>query len=227
MSKRSLARRATANGTKHHRKHPMTHPMTHILGLHGPAGSGKTHLAQYLCQTYGWKRLSFAFPLRAMLSALFYEAGFDHADIMHLLNSQAGKNEPIPELCGLSPRRLMQTLGTEWGRQAAHPQLWVNLAQNKVQRLKKSQPDLPGIVFDDVRFPNEKETIENIGGVVVGLPTRYLADGTVPDHASEHPLPCPMLTVPAEGWSMKTDGELIQMILKKGQSETDSIEAVP
>jgi hypothetical protein len=44
----------------------------------------------------------------------------------------------------------MVTLGTEWGRDAVHPDLWVRL-------WAASGPRTSRVVVEDVRFPNEVE----------------------------------------------------------------------
>ena len=51
----------------------------------------------------------------------------------------------------MTPRRLMQTLGTEW-RNMIDPDLWVNIALQKVCSLVEQEKN---ICIDDVRFPHE------------------------------------------------------------------------
>jgi hypothetical protein len=62
---------------------------------------------------------------------------------------------------GASPRRLMQTLGTEWGRQLIHPDLWLLLADRKIAQ------NGAGCVVADVRFENEAAWIRRNNGVVI------------------------------------------------------------
>jgi hypothetical protein len=77
-----------------------------LIGLHGKAHAGKDTVGQMLVG-YGLDRVAFADPIKRMLiEGLGLTA--EHFD-------SPLKEEPIPWL-GKSPRQLMQTLGTEWGR---------------------------------------------------------------------------------------------------------------
>lgn len=117
-----------------------------LIGLIGYKGSGKSEVAKLL-ETQGFVRLPFAAPIKNMVSAL----GLTDRQIH---GSQ--KETPMPELFGFTPRHIMQTLGTEWGR-SLHPGFWTNC-----WRLKY----VPGrlTVVDDVRFPNEAEMLLSLGG---------------------------------------------------------------
>jgi hypothetical protein len=85
-------------------------------------------------------------------------------------------------LDGKTPRQLMQTLGTEWGRELVHDNLWVKLAQRRIEqhRAASTKP----LVFDDCRFDNEAQLIRGLGGIVVNL-YRPEAVGATMSHKSE------------------------------------------
>lgn len=68
----------------------------------------------------------------------------------------------IPQLPGVTVRRAMQTLGTEWGR-GLDPQIWVRIAMEKA--LGYTVNGLHCIITD-VRFQNELDAILARGGVV-------------------------------------------------------------
>jgi hypothetical protein len=123
-----------------------------IIGIAGRARSGKDTVANFIIAAIGGYRYSFADPIRAMLAPL----GVDMNDPFW----QERKEEPIPAL-GVSPRRMMQTLGTEWGRQLIHPDLWIIMAH---QRLLSSGP---GMVVPDVRFENEAAWVRKHGGRII------------------------------------------------------------
>jgi len=74
------------------------------------------------------------------------------------LKDRANKEEVIQWL-GKSPRELLQLLGTEFGRNMIHPEIWIRSA---VERIDSSSP----VVFTDVRFDNEAEAIQEAGGVI-------------------------------------------------------------
>lgn len=127
-------------------------PQAPLIGITGRARSGKDTVANFIVAAVGGYRYSFADPIRAMLIPL----GVDMSDPYW----QARKEEPIPAL-GVSPRRMMQTLGTEWGRQLINPDLWLIMAH---QRLLQSGP---GMVIPDVRFDNEVAWIRKHGGRII------------------------------------------------------------
>lgn len=127
-------------------------PQLPLIGIAGRARSGKDTVANFIIAAIGGYRYSFADPIRAMLAPL----GVDMSDPYW----QAHKEDPIPAL-GVSPRRMMQTLGTEWGRQLIHPDLWLFMAH---QRLLQNGP---GMVIPDVRFENEAAWVRKHGGRVI------------------------------------------------------------
>jgi hypothetical protein len=92
------------------------------------------------------------------------------------------KNAVVP-VFDVPMRKMLQTLGTEWGRKEFGPHIWVDIARLMVQRhAETSSADV--IVFDDCRFANEVEMIRSLGGTVVRLerPDRAFV---VDNHASE------------------------------------------
>lgn len=127
-----------------------------IIGLTGYAGVGKSEVANYLWSNYDFERISFADPIRKMLEGILGETDFDNRE---------WKETVLPDI-GQSPRVLMQTLGTEWGRNLIHPNLWISLAHAKVKRIQNMKEHLrpSGLVFPDVRFPNEVNFIRMLGG---------------------------------------------------------------
>lgn len=127
-------------------------PQAPLIGIAGRARSGKDTVANFIVAAIGGYRYSFADPIRAMLAPL----GVDMSDPYW----QARKEEPIPAL-GVSPRRMMQTLGTEWGRQLVNPDLWLIMAH---QRLLQNGP---GMIIPDVRFDNEAAWIRKHGGRII------------------------------------------------------------
>lgn len=129
-------------------------PKAPIIGITGRARTGKDTVANFIIAAIGGYRYSFADPLRAMLKPL----GIDLDDPYW----QARKEEVIPAI-GVSPRRLLQTLGTEWGRDIINPNLWLILAK---QRLLQHGP---GMVIPDIRFENEAAWVREQGGVIIHL----------------------------------------------------------
>lgn len=123
-----------------------------LIGLIGKARVGKDTAAEYICEQYGLATYSFADPVKQMLEPVF-------GDLFY-----GGDREQPIEWLGKSPRQLMQTLGTEWGRQQ-HPDLWVLLADQFWKTDNYAQA--AGLVVTDVRFHNEADWILQSGGVLI------------------------------------------------------------
>ena len=129
--------------------------MTRLIGLYSHApGSGKSTVAN---MTWDFKKISFASPMREFCANLLSALGHDG---VVLLRDRDRKEQKITEI-GVSPRQMMQTLGTEWGRSCIHPELWIMVAAGAVEQQQKLGRN---VVIDDVRFPNEAEMIRRLGG---------------------------------------------------------------
>ena len=71
------------------------------------------------------------------------------------------KNKVV-NLVKLTPRKLLQLLGTECGRQIIHPNIWVN---SLFADYKKDS----NWIITDVRFTNEAQTIKDRGGIMIRI----------------------------------------------------------
>lgn len=150
-----------------------------LIGLTGKAGAGKDTTADIIEEQLGKEnvfRISFAQPIRDMLKAAFPILTDEHF-------YGKLKEEVIPNL-GKSPRQLMQTLGTEWGRQCVKDSLWVDMA---LEKAKKAQQEGKHVVITDVRFENESTAVCAAGGHVVEIvrPAHKVTDGATATHPSE------------------------------------------
>lgn len=141
-----------------------------LIGLSGKKGSGKSTVAKALSTEHGFARRPFAFYLKAMLSALGIRTEV-------LEGTDKEKSEPLPELGGKTARHAMQTLGTEWGRDHMGEDFWLR------RWLRGYNPDVPTVV-EDVRFTNEAEQIQALGGVIVEV-HRPDSDPVIDEHLSE------------------------------------------
>jgi hypothetical protein len=91
-----------------------------IIGVSGKLGSGKDLVAAIIKKqmpTQMWEVKKYADRLKEMLATLL-------GCSRDLMESAEFKNTPV-EWLGKTPRHLLQTLGTEWGRNE-HKDIWVN-----------------------------------------------------------------------------------------------------
>lgn len=140
-----------------------------LIALTGLAGSGKTTAAEALMEQ-GWVRVKFADTLKRMVRAMGLTDEHVEGDLKEVLVDWLGRR---------TPRYLMQSLGTEWGRRMVHPDVWVSIAR---QRILEAQADGFDVVVDDCRFDNEAAAVRALGGHVVGIVGR---GGIAGGHVSE------------------------------------------
>lgn len=135
-----------------------------IIGVCGLIGSGKDTIADYLVNTHGFRRDSFAATLKDAVSAIF---GWDR-DMLEgrSRHSREWREQPDAwwsERLGrtITPRLMLQIWGTEVCRQGFHDDVWIASLENK---LRSTQDD---VVISDCRFPNEIDSIRRQGGSVI------------------------------------------------------------
>lgn len=149
-----------------------------LIGLCGPAGAGKNTVAELLAdaERCSFHQLAFADPIYECISVVtgIPVAGLQRRDV---------KEAIIPWL-GQSPRQMLQTLGTEWGRDTVHQEIWVRKAiQQAIPHLAVGR----SVVITDVRFDNEAKAVIDAGGEVwkVTRPGWQCLDDGTATHQSE------------------------------------------
>lgn len=172
--------------------------MIDLIALSGPAGSGKSTAATYLVECHGFTLVKFAAPLKNMLRAI----GLTEREIEGDL-----KDVPSDKLCGRTPRYVMQTLGSSWGRDYISENFWVKLWE-------QSARDHERVVCDDVRFENEAAMIRECGGWIVGLTGRGGIEG---NHISENGV-VPDLSILNNGTFAELEKEIERIYRKKSES---------
>lgn len=142
-----------------------------LVGLTGLKQSGKSTFASRLVFARKFKEVSFAAPMRSFIADIL---GVSLPDLERM------KSLPIAWLDGVEPRWLLQTVGTEWGRNMIHPEIWVRRAMRHAHDLMKLGNS---VVISDCRFDNEAVAIKQAGGRVM----RIVREGQVNEdtHASE------------------------------------------
>lgn len=133
--------------------------MSKVIALYSSAPqSGKTTVSNYLQKEYGYSPVKFAGPLKDMLRNLlnnFYE--YDTAEELVEVNKHS---QLAPCFGGKTPRDMLISLGTFWGRDMVNDSIWVDLCLAEIERQKLFKAD---VVIDDMRFPNEYEALDRLG----------------------------------------------------------------
>ncbi len=142
--------------------------MSRLIAFTGKAGAGKSSAADALVEE-GWVRVKFADPLKNMMRAFYKSCGLEDSAYIESRIEGAMKEEPDPFLKGRTPRHAMQTLGSEWGRDCVHQNLWVEAWSQKVMNMFDRELD---VVVDDCRFPNEAAAVRALGGRIVEITGR-------------------------------------------------------
>ena len=126
----------------------------------------------------------------------WYCVADDGSYIPYVQNLHEGK---VVNLVKLTPRKLLQLLGTEAGRQIIHPNIWVNALfadyvcddcgqkecptdeEDTGQIIHRS---FPNWIITDVRFPNEAQAIKDRGGILIRINRPQLIERDF-EHLSE------------------------------------------
>lgn len=164
--------------------------MALLIGLSGPAGGGKDTLASYLSQIFGLEIDRFAKTLYEMAAVV--------DPTIHPSMPHAKKEAPLLDNPAYGTRReFLQKLGTEFGRNLIHQDLWTASCLERAKHIPT--------VIADVRFESEAQAIRDAGGMVIHL----RPDWTDFDckHASSKPL--------------KVIGKDILVTLTKGNQMSD------
>jgi hypothetical protein len=151
-----------------------------IIGISGKIGSGKDTLAMVikkLFPEYDFQNKKFASKIKQITSLII---GCSVED----LENRKFKNTPLgfewnkgiePNIKQMTPRLMLQLIGTECGRDIIHPNIWVNalfsdyIPKPLYARESTKISDFPNWIISDVRFPNEAKIIKEYGGILVRI----------------------------------------------------------
>ena len=173
--------------------------MSKIISFAGRMRSGKTELAK-VCEEYGYKKLYFALPLKQMCAELL---GLTIDELNELKNNNTEINIVVDEdFCKfisekaniplshvksvclgkkiINVRQMLQFIGTDLIRKYDND--W---HVKKIRSIISNHDDV-NYVIDDVRFPNEKTMVEEMGGKCWYVIRPNLKE--VSHHASEESL---------------------------------------
>jgi len=136
--------------------------MSNIIAICGAKRSGKDVLAKHLVATRGFKKLSFAEPLKKAVKELFnfndIQVGIDEE------NAVGNEKDIIDERWGISPRKALQFFGTEIMQHSIN-ELIPNtnrgfLADILLSRISGNSCD--SYVISDMRFLHEYNKLKSL-----------------------------------------------------------------
>lgn len=133
-----------------------------VIALAGRAQHGKTSLITKLQDHLARKhsiqceRLAFADTVKLMLTLL----GLNEWQLYGL-----GKSVPIPEFGDKTPRFMMQSLATGWGRKKIDDDIWVNIVDKRLALAAKGGY-AKVVLIDDVRHVPEIEMLRRHGAYI-------------------------------------------------------------
>lgn len=170
-----------------------------IIALTGPKTVGKSTIAHQLVDDcfYYTKIVSFADPIREMLRTMGVADEY--------LTDPNLKETPIPGI-NQSARHLMQTLGTEWGRNIINNQIWLWAMDRVVEKAERSK--LSAIIIDDCRFENEADWVHQNGGIVCRVHRDGYEYGS-DTHSSEKPICLSKIDLHCDGSDKRVTAQLI------------------
>jgi len=185
-----------------------------FIVLSGVAGAGKDSVADILVDQFDYRKFSLSDVMKRFCMDAFgwsHDQMFGQSSLRNVpdpkwarpCNQCRGTGSYSFEVCysecfvscpgcggagkinDNSPRRVLQLLGDEWGRQMIHPDIWTMIARPKLEeRLAQGQR----IVINDARFENDRVNLSAwLGAKLVDVRTSNPKnDGaTWRQHASE------------------------------------------
>jgi dephospho-CoA kinase len=137
-----------------------------LIAICGFQGSGKDTLANILVEKYGYTKVSFGGILKDAVAIIF---NWDR----DLLEGNTTKSREWREtidnwwanrldIPNLTPRYILQHIGTDILRNKFHPDIWVAALERKLY-------NKCGIVITDCRFPNEIEMVKKLDGKLIHI----------------------------------------------------------
>ena len=126
-----------------------------LIGLIGYKQSGKDTFADYLVTHYGFKKHAFAQPVKQICQIMFHL----NPDQLH----DPHQKEVMDPRWQLSPRQMMQKVGTDMVRTMMGDDFWVRHMNTKLSSEEGR------VIVSDVRFQNEAELIRHRNGILIRI----------------------------------------------------------
>ena len=154
--------------------------LPNIIGICGKKYHGKDTVANYLVEKYGYKRIAFADPIKEICKNIF---GLSNEQLY------GNKKEDIDDYWKISPRQLMQFIGTDLFRNNTEKvmpdigeNIWIHVLVKKISDEIHKDPHAR-FVITDVRFENELEYIAKLNGLKIKVQRNNIIN--TDNHVSE------------------------------------------
>jgi len=145
----------------------------HIVAFAGLIGSGKNAAADFLVSRYGFTSMSFAAPLKDLVASIFgwerelVEGATEESRVWRE-QEDGWWTDKLDLGIPITPRWVLQNIGTEVFRNHFHPDIWVLSLQRWLSQN-------PRAVITDARFDNEFQMLSNLNATIIGIhrPSKY------------------------------------------------------
>lgn len=117
----------------------------------------------------GWKQISFADKIKDITCIIIgctreqlEDREFKEKELGEEWSYNEWYNESTYSVIKLTPRKIMQIIGTDFGRQMIHSNIWINSTFNNYK-------NSDNWIITDVRFPNEAKAIKDREGFLIRI----------------------------------------------------------
>lgn len=117
----------------------------------------------------GWKQISFADKIKDITCIIIgctreqlEDREFKEKELGEEWSYNEWYNESTYSVIKLTPRKIMQIIGTDFGRQMIHSNIWINSTFNNYK-------NSDNWIITDVRFPNEAKAIKDKKGFLIRI----------------------------------------------------------
>jgi hypothetical protein len=161
--------------------------MSMLIAITGKKNHGKDSVGRILASELNLRQDSFAAPIKSAA-----KEWFDLSEGQ--VNGMIAEKETIDPRWGITPRFVLQTMGTEVAR-SIHPDVW---ARALIRRHESAMAEAArkwehgpgayrpvGTVVTDLRFENEAHIIRSHGGIILYVTRGSISENEFSAHASE------------------------------------------
>lgn len=137
-----------------------------IIGLLGSKNCGKSTVANYLHDFYGFEKLSYAEPIKDVCSIIFgwnrelLEGVTPESRIWReTVDEYWAQKLNIPDFC---PRKAFTLVGSDLFRECIHADIWINCLINKIK-------PYTNYVITDCRHIKETQVLIDMDGMIIRI----------------------------------------------------------